>query len=106
MQSTNVNLTSTRTIITYDLENNDISAKEIAEASKGVFDTLILMNDGKVFNLPNTTLHTTLYTKDIAIQQFRIAFSLAKNKKIFSKAKIKNIFACDVFGKNGFIENN
>jgi len=105
-KSTNINFTATRTIITYDLENNDISANEIAAESNGAFETTIAMTNGNVYSLPNTTLHTTVYDKDRAISLFQQCFNLAKRKKMFSRAKIKNIFACEILGKSGYIKNS
>lgn len=107
MGSTNINSLATKVIITYDLTHNDISAQDIADASGGQFSRVISMQNGSNFFLPNTTLQTqTFFAASTAVSAFKQAFSKAKSQKSFSLCQIKKIFACEVGGKNGYIENN
>lgn len=89
----------TKTIITYDLSNNDVSASSIASKSSNFYTTINI--DGKSYNLPNTTLSSNLETASKVEAEFRSAFA-----KTDSKAKITKLFVIEVFGKDGYIENN
>lgn len=107
MGSTNINSLVTKVIITYDLTHNDISAQDIADASEDQFSIVMSMQNGNNFLLPNTTLQTqTLFTASAAVSSFKKAFYQAKAQKSFSLCQIKKIFACEVAGKNAYIENN
>ena len=98
-KKTTLTFKGTKTIITYDLSDNDVSASTIASKSSKLYTTISV--DNTKYNLPNTTLSSTLPTVDEAITEFRSAFS-----KTDSKAKITRLFAIEVYGKDGYIENN
>ncbi len=107
MSSTKVQLNVSKVIVTYDLSPNDISAQEIADASRGVFNTMIVMNNSRSFLFPNTTLETsTMFTAEAAANAFKQALLAAKRAKGFSRATISRLFCCEVAGKGGYIENN
>ena len=89
----------TKTIIAYDLSNNDVSASTIASQSNHLYTTISVGNE--TYNLPNTTLRSDLETAETAETEFRSAFS-----KTGSKARITRLFTVEVFEKNGYIENN
>ncbi len=107
MKQSDISFTNTKIIITYDLSNNDISAKEIADVSNGVFKTYIAIQNKGSFQLPNTTLVSSqnISAKDAAVK-FRQAFNLAKGKKYFSYCTIARLFCCEASGKSGYTENN
>jgi len=88
-----------KTVITYDLSDNDVSAGTIAAQSNTLYTTITV--GGTSYNLPNTTLCSTLTTKDDAEAEFRSAFA-----QTGSKAKITRLFVIEVFEKRGYIENN
>ena len=60
MSYTNFKFNEAESIISYDLEDNDVSAQEIADASNGVLKTYIKMKGGIKYYLPNTTLFLIL----------------------------------------------
>ncbi len=91
--------TGTKTIITYDLTKNDVSAATIASQSNKLDPRISI--SGINYNLPNTTLGSTLETKEKAEAEFRSAFA-----KTNSEAKIARLFVIEVVGKGGYIENN
>ena len=107
MRQSDISFTNTKIVITYDLSNNDISAKEIADASYGVFTTTITIQNAGLFLLPNTTL---LSSQNIsareAVAKFKQAFNLAKSRKYFSSCTISRLFCNEVYQKDGYIENN
>ena len=74
MAYTDIKFTTSKVIITYDLNNNEISAQDIADASNGIFYIDIHTGNGK-YKLPNTTL---ISDKNIsvenAIKEFKKAF--------------------------------
>lgn len=93
------NFDGTKTIITYDLSDNDVSASTIALKSNHLYTTTKI---GSVsYNLPNTTLGSDLKSTTDAIAEFRAAFA-----KTGSKSKITRLFVIEVFKKSGYIENN
>ncbi len=99
VKKTTINFKYTKTVITYDLSNNDVSASTIASKSNSLYSTISVENSN--YNLPNTTLRSDLATADAAVAEFRSAFA-----KTDSKAKITRLFAIEVNGKDGYIENN
>lgn len=92
------NFQYSKTIITYDLSNNDVSANTIAAQSNSL-NTNIYVDTS--YNLPNTTLSSNLETAKEAEAEFRSAFA-----KTGSDAKITRLFVIEVQDKNGIIENN
>lgn len=106
MSKSGITFSVTKIVVTYDLSGNDISAQEIADASNGVFDTCISIKDEGKFHLPNTTLvSSNNISAEDAIGMFRQAFNAAKERK-YSSCSISRVFACDIAGKSGYIENN
>ena len=99
IKKTTFNFDGTKTIITYDLSDNDVSASTIASKSNHLYTTTSI--SGVSYNLPNTTLGSGLKSTTDAIAEFCAAFA-----KTNSKAKITRLFAIEVFGKSGYIENN
>lgn len=98
-KSTTMNFSNTKTIITYDLSPCEISAQDICNEDNRLHNTISVKDEG-IFNLPNTTLSTTLSKKD-AEDAFRAAvYAASKNEKI------TRLFIVEVDKKNGFIENN
>ncbi len=107
MSSSKISFSSTKIVVTYDLSNNDVSAQEIADASEGVFDTYISISRVGNFHLPNTTLASSNnITAERAVAEFKQAFKTAKGRKYYSSCSISRVFACEVDGKSGYIENN
>lgn len=99
MTNTTITFGGTKTIINYDLSPCEISAENICNVNSQLY-TSISVKDGGSFNLPNTTLATTLNVQD-AEKVFREAV-----KKVSPKEKITKLFVIDVNNKNAFIENN
>lgn len=89
----------TKTVITYDLSNNDVSASTIASQSNHLYTTISIGNE--TYNLPNTTLCSDIQTAEGAEAEFRSAFA-----KTGSNAKITRLFTAEVFDQFGYIENN
>lgn len=107
MKNSNIEFTGTKIIVTYDLNNNDISAQAIANASNGIFSTNISIQNGVSFALPNTTLASSeLLSIDDAVNKFKQAFNAAKSLKLYSSCSISRILVCEVANKSGYIENN
>ena len=98
-KQTTFNFRNTKTIITYDLSENDVSAGTIASKSNYLFTTINV--GAKSYSFPNTTLSSTLDTAKKAEAEFKEAFN-----KTGSKAKISRLFIVEVDSKNGYIENN
>lgn len=96
----NFNFSYTKSIITYDLENNDISASDIAKQSKHLFTDITVKNK---YGLPFSTLGSD-YTRDKAIKEFEEALDKAKEEKN-SKSKISKLLVVEVDGKEAFVEN-
>ena len=95
----NLNFTETKTIITYDLSPCEITAQDICDQDKRFYTTISGEESG-TFNLPNTTLRTTM-DKNTAVDAFKNAVYKASKDE-----KITRLFAAEVYGKNGYIENN
>lgn len=98
-KSTTINFSNTKTIITYDLSPCEITAQDICNEDKRLMNTITVKDEGE-FNLPNTTLRTTLNKED-AEEAFRTAVYAASEDE-----KITRLFIIEVENKNGFIENN
>lgn len=98
-KSTTINFTNTKTIIAYDLSPCSISAQDICDEDSRLHNGISVENEGR-FELPNTTLRTSLNKKD-AEKAFRQAVYAASKYETITK-----LFIIEVDGKNGFIENN
>lgn len=98
-KSTTMNFTNTKTVITYDLSPCLISAQDICDEDSRLHNSISVENKGR-FELPNTTLRTSLNQKD-AEKAFRQAVYAASKDETITK-----LFIIEVDGKNGFIENN
>ena len=98
-KSSTINFTGTKTIIMYDLSNNDVSASIIAAQSKNLY-TSMKVNDAS-YNLPNTTIASGLVKHAEAEKEFRTAFA-----KTGSSAKISRLLVIEIEKQNGYIENN
>ena len=98
---TNFNFADRRTIIAYDLEKNDVTAKQICEKSNGQLRTYIDFNGGARYELPNTTILSFQNNAEEAKKSFIEAFN-----KTDSKSKIKILFSIVVSNKDACIENN
>lgn len=99
MASTNFNFNGTESIISYDLEDNDVSAQEIADARDGKLKTYIPMSAGKQYHLPNTTLYCSL-GRDNAKTTFISAFNAT-----YSESKISRLFITEVGSKIAYIQD-
>lgn len=89
MSYTNFKFNGAESIITYDLEDNDVSAQEIADESNGALKTYITMKGGIKYYLPNTTLYCSLSrdeAKDVFISAFNKARTYSKIMKLFITA--------------------
>lgn len=92
-----------KSLITYDLSNNDVSAQQIAEKSNGrLYTTVSLSKDTHEYLLPNTTLCFN-GSKNDAETVFRQAFNLAKN--YYSSCRINRLLITEVNHMNAFIED-
>lgn len=92
-----------KSLITYDLSNNDVSAQQIAEKSNGrLFTTVSIRNDSHKYLLPNTTLYFNGSINDAEIV-FRQAFNQAKS--YYSSCRINRLLITDVKNMNAFIED-
>ena len=89
---------STKTIITYDLSPCNISVNDICNEDSRFKNTITITNVG-TFDLPNTTVQTSLIKED-AIAAFKNAVSKAGKYETITK-----LFAVDVYQKSGNIEN-
>lgn len=98
-KSTKINFSNTKSIITYDLSPCEISASDICKEDSRLHNYISVENKGN-FNLPNTTIRTSLNKED-AETAFRNAVYSAS-----SYETITRLFIVEVDGKNGFIENN
>lgn len=98
-ESTTMNFSNTKSIISYDLSPCDISASDICKEDSRLHNYISVKNEGD-FNLPNTTIRTSL-NKESAEKAFRNAVYSAS-----SYERIKRLFIIEVDSKNGFIENN
>ena len=58
-ESTTINFSNTKSIITYDLSPCDISASDICKEDSRLHNCISVKNEGD-FNLPNTTIRTSL----------------------------------------------
>lgn len=98
-KSTTMNFSNTKSIITYDLSPCEISASDICKEDSRLYNYISVKNEGD-FNLPNTTIRTSLNKED-AEKAFRKAVYSASHYETITK-----LFIVEVDGKNGFIENN
>ena len=106
MASTNFTFTGSYAMVTYDLENNDITAQQIADASGGKFVTMIEMKNGIRYNLPNTTLWDKSFSSiEDTILSFRRAFQAAKSSKWNAKSVIRRVMVLDVSNKPAYMED-
>lgn len=106
MASTKFTFGNGSTIVTYDLQNNDITAKEISDASNGKFKTYIQLQNGNKYNLPNTTLWDTASSSiDDTITAFGQAFRKAKANKIGAKSVISRVLVLDVSKTHAYMED-
>lgn len=88
----------TRSIINYDLEDNDVSANEIADHSK-YLNTILHVND-KDYDLPMSTL-TCILKRDAAINEFYRAL-----KSSGSESEVLRLYVVEVDNKDAYIEND
>ena len=96
-----------RVVITYDLNHNDISAQEIADASNGQFEIIMFMPGAGNLKLSNTTLISKKWmTADQAVTAFKQSFIAARSCRNKPYCQISRILMFDVVSKNGYIENN
>ena len=101
MAEQNFSMEYTRSIITYDLSNNDISSKEIVDASKN-FRSVISVKDRK-FELPYTTISSNLNKADSLREFFRV-FNELKDKKR-SDAEVSRILIVEVYKQLAYIKD-
>ncbi len=98
-KSTTINFSNTKSIITYDLSPCKISSKDICNEDSRLYNYISVQNRGS-FNLPNTTIRTSLNKED-AEKAFRKAVYSASHYETITR-----LFIIEVGGKDGFIENN
>ena len=101
MAKQNLTWKTPKTLITYDLSNNEVSASDIAYASNWVLNT-VFVGDAHVYFLPNTTL---LYSgsKEQAKSAFIAAFN--KAKPAYSSCSISRLLITEVGGELAYIED-
>ena len=101
MAKTNFFWGKPRTLITYDLSNNQVSASDIAKASNWELHTLVV-EGGHTYFLPNTTL---LYagSEEQAKSAFIAAFN--KAKPAYSSCVINRLLITEVSGELAYIED-
>lgn len=103
MAKTNFTWGTPKTLITYDLSDNRVSAAEIADASNGVLHTYVTMtDDNHKYLLPNTTLWYS-GSRDQAKSTFIAAFN--KAKPAYSSCKINRLLVTEVGSKFAYIED-
>ena len=93
---TNFKLSEVRSLIIYDLEPNDVSAKDIATKSKVLF-ARIKFSEEEIYNFPSTVLKANL-PRDEAKKEFYRALN-----ETGSKAKVSRLLICEIKDKNGYI---
>lgn len=98
-KTTTINFSNTKSIITYDLSPCEISAKDICDEDNRLYNFISVKDEGS-FNLPNTTIRTSL-NKVEAEKAFRKAVNAVSPYETITR-----LFIIEVDGKNGFIENN
>lgn len=86
-----------KSLITYDLEDGDVSADDIAKQSNNLFTYITVKNNE--YQLPFSTLRSNL-SGDNAKAEFKRAF-----KATGSKSKISRLLVVEIDGKDAFIEN-
>ncbi len=86
-----------QSLVIYDLEDNDVSASDIAKQSDNLFYNIKIGNERYI--LPFSTLNSNL-SKDKARDEFKRAF-----KATGSKSKISKLLVVEVDGKKAFVEN-
>lgn len=101
MAKTNFSWGRPRTLITYDLSNNQVSASDIANASNWELHTLVVV-DGQTYSLPNTTLWYA-GSKEQAKSAFIVAFN--KAKPAYSSCTINRVLITEVGGELAYIED-
>ena len=99
MSYTNFKFNEAESIISYDLEDNDVSAQEIADASNGVLKTYIKMKGGIKYYLPNTTLYCVL-----SREEAKNVFVSALNKS-GTNSKITRLFITEVNNQKTYIQD-
>ena len=87
-----------RSIINYDLEDNDVSANEIAAESK-YLNTILHVNN-KDYDLPMSTLTCPL-GRDAAINEFYRAL-----KNSGSESEVLKLYIVEINNKDAYIEND
>ena len=103
MSKTNFTWGNPKTLITYDLSDNRVSAAEIADASNGVLHTYVTINnDNHKYLLPNTTLCYN-GSKEQAKSTFEAAFNKAKPS--YSACTINRLLITEVGSKASYIED-
>lgn len=92
-----------KTLITYDLSDNRVSATEIADASNGSLHTYVTINnDNHKYLLPNTTLWYS-GSKEQAKSAFVAAFNRAKPS--YSSCAINRLLITEVGSKLSYIDD-
>lgn len=103
MAKTNFTWGKPRTLITYDLSNNEVSASEIAKASNNLLHTYVIMEkDTHQYALPNTTLWFS-GSKEQAQATFIAAFQRAK--PFGSSCSVNRILTTEIGGESSHIED-
>lgn len=103
MAKTNFTWGKPRTLITYDLSNNEVSASEIAKASNNLLHTYVIMEkDTHQYALPNTTLWFS-GSKEQAKTTFINAFNNAKSSR--SSCTISRLLITEIGGCSSYIED-
>ena len=96
MAKINFNWRKPKTLLTYDLSNNDVSASEIAESSGGLLHTYVTVEeDSHKYTLPNTTLWFA-GSKEQAQTTFINAFNNAKSSS--SSCTISRLLITEIGG--------
>jgi len=97
-KTTNISFENTRCVITYDLENNDVSTEDIAGESHYLNCTTAVNNTS--YDLPYTTLRS-----DLDVEKAKDEFKRAL-RATGSRSNLKRLFIVDAQKNSGYIENN
>ena len=99
----NFSWSAPKTLITYDLSDNRVSAADIAEASNGALHIYVTMvGDNHKYILPNTTL-CYWGSKEQAQSTFIAAFN--KAKPLYSSCAINRLLITEVAAQSSYIED-
>jgi len=93
---TNFKLSSSRSIITYDLKDNNVSASDIVKNSDYLF-TAIRFKENETYELPSTTIKANLDVVEAKKEFYRAL------KATGSQSKVTKLLICEIKDKSSYI---